>query len=84
MYNIRFDYRRLREDLGLPMATLPALFKKHFNLRLSRATTYAWFQRGAMPVERLTQLLSIVRVETGQCLDIWRYIKPSEKNSRAA
>lgn len=84
MYNIRFDYRRLREDLGLPVSTLPALFKKHFNLKVSRGTVYAWFHRAAMPVERLTQLLSIVRIETDRRLDIWRYVEVNPKNKKAA
>lgn len=79
-----FDYLRLREDLGLPLTSLPELFKKHFNITLSRATTYAWFQRGAMPVERLIQLLSIVRIETKRRLDIWRYLHCRDRDDKAA
>jgi hypothetical protein len=80
-HDIRFNYRRLKADIKLEVPELPGLFKKHFNVKLTKSGIYAWFERGSMPVERLVQLLTIVMMESDKKvrLNIWDYIEATEK-----
>lgn len=74
-YETRFNYERLQQDLGFLATDIPRLFKGLYGDEISKAGVYAWFHRESMSVERLVQLLTIVRIETGKKLDIWRYIE---------
>lgn len=71
---VRFDYKRFQQEIGFKIPELVDLFYQVYGEKLSRAAVYYWFSRGSIPVERLIQLLTIVRIETGRKLDIWRYI----------
>lgn len=73
-YRVRLNYSRLQKDLGFLTSDVPHLLKGLFNEEVSKAAVYAWFTRENMTAERLIQLLTIVRIETGKKLDIWRYI----------
>jgi hypothetical protein len=84
-YEARFNFERLEKDLGFLKTDIPRLFKGLYGEDVSKATAYAWFKRESLSVERLVQLLAIVRIETGQKLDIWKYIDAKRPaNSRAA
>jgi hypothetical protein len=82
-YQVQFDYEALQKDLGFLPADLPPLLKGLFGEKITKAGVYAWFARESMTVERLTQLLAIVRIETDRKLDVWRYIKVT-RDRRAA
>ena len=69
------NYRRLREELGFPVAHLPELFEKTFGEQIHKQTAYAWFNRGFLTAERLAQILTIVRLESGRRLDLWQFIE---------
>lgn len=71
---VRFDYRRFQQEIAFTIPQLVDLFDQVYGERLSRAAIYYWFSRGSIPVERLIQILTVVRLETGRKLDIWRYI----------
>lgn len=84
-YEPQFKYERLQKDLGFLLTDLPRLFKGLYGEEISKAAVYAWFARESMSVERLIQLLTIVRIETGQKLDLWKYIEVKRpSNSRVA
>jgi len=84
-YDARFNYERLQKDLGFLLTDLPRLFKGLYGEDISKAAVYAWFARESMSVERLVQLLTIVRIETDKKLDIWRYIEATRPaNSKVA
>lgn len=74
-YKTNFNYERLQRDLGFLATDIPHLFRGLYGEDVSKAAVYAWFRRESMSVERLTQLLTIVRIETGKKLDIWKYIE---------
>jgi hypothetical protein len=74
-YQTRFNYERLQKDLGFLLTDIPRLFSGLYGEEISKAAVYAWFARESMSVERLIQLLTIVRIETGKKLDVWRYIE---------
>jgi hypothetical protein len=74
-YTTRFAYDRLQRDLGFLATDIPRLFKGLYGEEISKGAVYAWFARESMSVERLIQLLTIVRVETDKKLDIWKYIE---------
>ena len=82
-YATRFNYKRLEKDLGFLITDVPGLLEGLFGESISKAAVYAWFQRESMSVERLVQLLTIVRIETGKKLDIWRYIEATRGESRS-
>jgi hypothetical protein len=84
-YEARLNYQRLEKDLGFLKTDIPHLFKGLYGEEVSKAAAYAWFARESLSVERLVQLLTIVRIETGKKLDIWKYIDAKRPaNSRAA
>ena len=84
-YETSFNYEKLQKDLGFLPTDIPALFKGLFGEEISKAAVYAWFARESMTVERLVQLLTIVRIETGRKLDVWKYIEAKRPaKSRAA
>lgn len=84
-YQARVNYARLQRDLGFLASDLPRLFKSVYGEEISKTAAYAWFTSGKMRVDRLAQLLTIVRIETGKKLDIWKYIDASRPtNSRGA
>ena len=84
-YETGFNYDKLQKDLGFLATDVPRLFKGLFDEDISKAAVYAWFKRESMTVERLVQLLTIVRIETGKKLDIWKYIEAKRPaNSRVA
>lgn len=84
-YKAQFNYERLEKDLGFLKTDIPRLFKGLYGEEVSKAAAYAWFARESLSVERLIQLLAIVRIETGKKLDIWKYIDAKRPaNSRAA
>ena len=74
-YTARFNYDRLQKDLGFLATDIPRLFKGVYGEEISKGAVYAWFARESMSVERLIQLLTIVRIETDNKLDIWKYIE---------
>jgi len=74
-YTTRFNFERLQKDLGFLPTDIPRLFKGIYGEEISKSTVYAWFARESMSVERLIQLLTIVRIETDQKLDLWKYIE---------
>jgi hypothetical protein len=82
-YQARLNFDRLQRDLGFLASDLPRLFKAVYGEDISKTAAYAWFSSKKMRVDRLVQLLTIVRIETGKKLDIWRYIEASRPtNSR--
>jgi hypothetical protein len=84
-YGTHFNYERLQRDLGFLPTDLPRLFKGLYGEDISKAAVYAWFARESMSVERLIQLLAIVRIETGKKLDVWKYIDVTRPaNSKVA
>lgn len=83
-YSARFNYERLQKDLGFLTTDLPRLFKGLYGEEISKGAVYAWFARESMSVERLVQLLSIVRIETDEKLDIWKYIEVTRPASKVA
>jgi len=84
-YKAQFNYERLEKDLGFLKTDIPRLFKGLYGEEVSKAAAYAWFARESLSVERLIQLLTIVRIESGKKLDIWAYIDAKRPaNSRAA
>jgi hypothetical protein len=84
MYTVKINYKRLQADLGIPLAHFPELFDKFLGIKISQPTAYAWFSRKSMPAERLAQLLTIVRLESGRRLDIWTYIEVPKPIKKAA
>jgi hypothetical protein len=82
-YNVRFDFDQLQKDLGFDSNELPRLIEALFGEKVSKSGVYAWFHRERMSVERLIQILTIVRSETGVKLDVWRYIEAT-RPARAA
>ena len=83
-YQTTFNYKKLEKDLGFLATDVPHLFKGLFGEEISKAAVYAWFARESMTVERLVQLLTIVRIETGKKLDVWKYIEATRPASRVA
>lgn len=83
-YVVRFDYRRLQKDIGLKVPEIQKQFRQHFGLEIARCSIYAWFQRGCIPLERLTQLITLVRLETDRKLDLWRYVIVQLPRKKAA
>jgi hypothetical protein len=75
VYEATVNYRKLREELGFPVAHLPELFEKTFGEPINKQTCYAWFSRGCLSAERLAQILTIVRLESGRRLDLWQFIE---------
>jgi hypothetical protein len=63
---------------------LAPLLESLFGEKISKAGVYAWFARERMTVERLIQLLAIVRIETDRKLNIWKYIRVARQKGRAA
>jgi len=85
MYEVRFNYERLREDIRIPLTQLPELFHQLFGAKLTKQAIHAWFKTGSIPLERLLQILTLVRLESSRRLDIWRYIEvPVAVKSRKA
>jgi len=83
-YSVQFDYELLQRDLGFLPADLPQLLEGLFEKKITKAGVYAWFAKERMSVERLTQLLAIVRIETGRKLNVWKYIKVTRTGHRRA
>lgn len=83
-YEVRFNYARLQKDLGYLCADIPRLLKGLFDEDVSETAVYSWFNKERLPIERLAQLLTIVRIETGKKLDVWKYIEAKRPSSRAA
>lgn len=86
-YDIRFNYEKLQQDLGFLPTDVPRLFEGVFGEKISKAAVYQWFARERMTVERLIQLLTIVRIETDRKLDIWKYVevtRPASARKSAA
>jgi len=81
---VQFDYRRFQQEIGYTTQQLVHLFYKNYGERLTRQAIYYWFSRGSIPTERLIQLLTLVRVESGRRLDIWRYIDVPRPQKKAA
>lgn len=75
MYVINFNYQRLREDIRIPLGQLPELFDALFGAKLTKQAVHGWFKSGSIPLERLLQILTLVRLESNRRLDIWRYIE---------
>ena len=87
MLRVKFDYRKLQEDLGFSPADLPELYERLFGVKVGRATAYAWFERGGMTLERFIQLLSLVRWTDDRKIDVWKYVevvKDERPKKRAA
>ena len=87
MYEVRFNYSRLREDIGIPLSQLPEFFSALFGVKLTKQAIHGWFKTGSIPLERLLQVLTLVRLESNRRLDIWRYIEVPVavvKNKQAA
>jgi hypothetical protein len=85
--HVNFNYRRLQKDVeraGFKATDLRLLFKEYCGADIALCSIYAWFQRGCIPLGRLTELLTIVRVTTGKRLDLWRYIDVPQPKKRAA
>ncbi|HZO54868.1 MAG TPA: hypothetical protein VFB63_19330 [Bryobacteraceae bacterium] len=74
-YIVQFDYEALQKDLGFLPGDLPPLLQGLFGEKITKAGVYAWFARERMTVERLVQLLAIVRIETDRKLNVWKYIR---------
>jgi hypothetical protein len=83
-YQVQFDYEALQKDLGFLASDIPPLLKGLFGEKITKAGVYAWFAKERMSVERLTQILAIVRLETDRKLDVWKYIKVTREGSRPA
>ena len=83
-YNVEFDYQALQKDLGFLPGDLAPLLERLFGEKISKAGVYAWFSRERMTVERLIQLLAIVRIETDRKLNIWKYIHVARPKGRAS
>ena len=83
-YTVQFDYEALQRDLGFLPADLPQLLEGLFGEKITKAGVYAWFARERMTVERLIQLLAIVRIETDRKLNIWKYIRVTRAPLRRA
>lgn len=81
-YQVQFRYEALQKDLGFLASDLPPLLQGLFGERITKAGVYAWFARESMTVERLIQLLAIVRIETDRKLDVWKYIKVTRTGAR--
>lgn len=81
-YQVQFDYEALLKDLGFLASDIPPLLKRLFGERITKAGVYAWFARERMTVERLTQILAIIRLETDRKLDVWKYIKVTKVGSQ--
>lgn len=75
MYEVRFNYDRLRNDIQIPLAHLPEFFNHLFGVKLTKQAVHGWFKSGSIPLERLLQILTLVRLESNRRLDIWRYIE---------
>jgi len=84
LYTVHFDYEALQKDLGFLPGDLPALLQGLFGEKMSKAGVYAWFARERMTVERLIQLLAIVRIESDRKLNIWKYIRVTRASNRRA
>lgn len=82
-YRARVNYVRLQRDLGFLASDLPRLFREVYGEDISKTAAYAWFTSGKMRVDRLAQLLTIVRIETGKKLDIWNYIEATRPSKAA-
>jgi len=81
-YEVRFNYEKLQADLGFLPSDLPQLLKGLFGEDITKAGVYAWFARERMTVERLIQILAVVRLEREKKLNIWRYIEVTRADSR--
>jgi hypothetical protein len=79
---VRIDYEALRKDIGFEPAEIPALFDKVFGIKLSRSAAYAWHARRSLTLERLAQLLTLVRIETDRRLDLWKYLTVVDTSSK--
>jgi hypothetical protein len=77
-YQVQFDYEGLQRDLGFLASDIPPLLKSLFGEKITKAGVYAWFAKERMSVERLIQVLAIVRLETDEKLDVWKYIRVSK------
>ena len=75
MYEVRFNFQRLREDIRIPLGQLPEFFNALFGAKLTKQAVHYWFKTGSIPLERLLQILTLVRLESNRRLDIWRYIE---------
>ena len=73
-YVVTFRYDQLKHDVGIPLEEWPALYAKYFGVKLVRSAIYHWFARRSMPLERLMQIMHIVRMERAERFDFWRYI----------
>lgn len=74
-YDVQIDLVQLKEDLGVKLDELPALFRRYYGERIGRSAVHYWFSRGSMPLERFSQLLVLVRVHKRRRLDPWRYLE---------
>jgi len=83
-YNVQFDYEALQRDLGILPGDLPQHLQGLFGEKITKAGVYAWFSRERMTVERLVQLLAVVRIETDRKLNVWKYIRVSRAPARRA
>ena len=83
-YNVIFDYDALQKDLGILPADLPQHLSGLLGEKITKAGVYAWFARERMTVERLVQLLAVVRMETDRKLNIWKYIRVVRAPGRRA
>jgi hypothetical protein len=75
MYEVRFNYERLRNDIGIPLGQLPDYFHQLFGAKLTKQAIHGWFKTEHIPIDRLLQLLTLVRLSSNKRLDIWRYIE---------
>lgn len=75
MYEVHFNYERLREDIGIPLAQLPDYFNHLFGVKITKQAVHSWFKLGSIPLDRLLQILTMVRLSSNRRLDIWRYIE---------
>ena len=74
IYEVSFRYALLKRDLGFALDEVPELFRRYYDVDISRAAVFFWFSRGSMPEKHLTRLLHLVRLKTNRQLDYWRYI----------
>ena len=83
-YRLTVDYERLKADLQIPLDDLPKLFRHYYGVKVCRASVYFWFSKGAIPRDRLIQLLFIASLVHKRVFELWRYVDIYNPHERKA
>jgi hypothetical protein len=72
------QHEKLQRELGFLATDIPLLLRGILGEEINKAAVYAWPAWQGMTVERLVQLLTIVRIKTGAKLDVWEFLDVGE------